>query len=228
MRFAVLDVEWPNNKQDRISAIGITIVEDGEITDHFYSLVNPEARFDWFIAKKVTGIKEKDVKNEPTFKELWPKIEPLLSSGILTAHNAEFDLLALKRCFKAYEIKWKDKAQYLCTYKLAQVLLPDVKKNGIEGLSEYFGIDNGTLHNAGDDSKACAQILIKLLESGLNAEEHLKTYDFLKKEKPKRNTRPYYNRKKQIQTRKGNRRISNRSGQGKAQKTPKTEGQKES
>ena len=48
MRYIAFDVETPNRYNDRISAIGIAVVEDGEIVHSFYSLVNPEAGFDWF------------------------------------------------------------------------------------------------------------------------------------------------------------------------------------
>ena len=41
-RFVAFDVETPNRFNDRMSAIGITVIEDGIITDEFYSLVNPE------------------------------------------------------------------------------------------------------------------------------------------------------------------------------------------
>ena len=40
-RFIVFDVETPNRKNNRMSAIGITVVEEGKISKEFYSLVNP-------------------------------------------------------------------------------------------------------------------------------------------------------------------------------------------
>ena len=42
-RYIAFDVETPNCANDRMSAIGITVIEDGVIVDDFYSLVNPEA-----------------------------------------------------------------------------------------------------------------------------------------------------------------------------------------
>ena len=47
-RFIVFDVETPNRKNNRMSAIGITVVEEGKISKEFYSLVNPETDFDYF------------------------------------------------------------------------------------------------------------------------------------------------------------------------------------
>ena len=47
MRFVAFDVETPNHFNNRMSAIGIAVIEDGEIVYSFHSLVNPEADFDY-------------------------------------------------------------------------------------------------------------------------------------------------------------------------------------
>lgn len=54
-RYIAFDVETPNRMNHRMSAIGITVVEDGSVTDEFYSLVNPETYFDSFNVN-LTGI----------------------------------------------------------------------------------------------------------------------------------------------------------------------------
>lgn len=59
-RFIVFDVETPNRYNDRISAIGITVVENGAVTDRFFSYVNPQTFFDSFNTK-LTGISESKV-----------------------------------------------------------------------------------------------------------------------------------------------------------------------
>lgn len=53
-----------------MSAIGITVIENGAITDEFYSLVNPETHFDNFNVR-LTGISENMVRNAPTFPDIW-------------------------------------------------------------------------------------------------------------------------------------------------------------
>ena len=191
MKYVAFDVESPNNNDNRMSAIGITVIENGTITDTFYSLVNPQAPFDWYI-RKLTGITKKTVANAPTFPELWPTIEPYFSSGVLVAHGAEYDLLVLKRCLRDYQIKWKDKTEYLCTYKMAPKIVPGVVKIGIEGLSLYFGIETGQAHHAGDDSRGCAEILLKYMELA-DVNQYIKTYDMTGKEQKKRHRKPRSN-----------------------------------
>ena len=122
-RFIAFDVETPNRYNNRMSAIGITVIEDGAIADEFYSLVNPEQRFDAFNTE-LTGISAKTVANAPTFPELWKEIEPLMSSGLLVAHNAVFDMNVLKKCLRDYRINWKPYARYTCTVQLGRRLLP--------------------------------------------------------------------------------------------------------
>ena len=82
------------------------MVEDGRITEKFYSLVDPETYFDYFYVK-LTGINEKIVANAPNFPKLWAQIETLMSSGLLVAQNAVFDMNVLKRCLRDYEIEWR-------------------------------------------------------------------------------------------------------------------------
>ena len=90
-RYIAFDVETPNRYNNRMSAIGIAVVEDGRIRDSFFSLVDPEQPFDWFNTQ-LTGIDAEKVKNAPNFAELWKKIEPIMNKGILVAHNAVFDM----------------------------------------------------------------------------------------------------------------------------------------
>ena len=118
-RFIIFDVETPNYRCNRMSAIGITVLEDGVVTNEFSSLINPETDFDAFNIR-LTGIDEELVRDAPTFPELWPQIEPLMSSGLLVAHNAVFDLGVLKKCLDYYEIDWKPYARYLCTVQMGR------------------------------------------------------------------------------------------------------------
>ena len=86
-RYIVFDVETPNRYNSRISAIGISVVEDGRIVQDWFSLVDPEQPFDWFNTR-LTGISEESVAEAPTFPQLWRQIEPVMSSGILRHCNS--------------------------------------------------------------------------------------------------------------------------------------------
>ena len=176
-RFIIFDVETPNYRCNRMSAIGITVLEDGVVTNEFSSLINPETDFDAFNIR-LTGIDEDLVRDAPIFPELWPQIEPLMSSGLLVAHNAVFDLGVLKKCLDYYEIDWKPYARYLCTVQMGRRILPGMSHK-LNTLCDYYGIALNH-HQAESDSHACAEILLRYLESGADVRQHIRTYSFRK------------------------------------------------
>ena len=176
-RFTVFDVETPNRMSNRMSAIGITVIEDGKITDEFYSLVNPETHFDYFNTQ-LTGISEETVRDAPTFPEIWTQIKSLMSNGLLEAHNAVFDMNVLKRCLHDYEIEWKPYARYICTVQMGRRLLPGMSHK-LNVLCDYYGIclDH---HKADSDSRACAEILLRYLADGADVRKFIRTCSFNK------------------------------------------------
>jgi DNA polymerase-3 subunit epsilon len=175
MRFTVFDVETPNRENNRMSAIGITVIEDGIITEEFYSLVNPETYFDYFNTR-LTGIDEDLVADSPNFAELWERIEPLLSRGMPVAHNAVFDLGVLKKCLQAYGIEWKPYTRYICTVQTGRRLLPGISHK-LNDMCVYYGIPLNH-HHAASDSRACAEILLKYIESGADMSKFIRTFKF--------------------------------------------------
>ena len=176
-RFIAFDVETPNSYNNRMSAIGITVIEDGAIVDEYYSLVNPETHFDIFNTE-LTGISAKTVKNAPTFRLLWRDIEPLMSSGLLVAHNAVFDMNVLKKCLRDYRIAWKPYARYTCTVQLGRRLHPGVSHR-LNDDCDRLGISLNH-HQADSDSRACAEILLHYLKSGADVRQYIRNCSFNK------------------------------------------------
>ncbi len=173
MKYIVFDVETPNRANNRMSAIGITVIEEGQITDSFFSLVDPETHFDYFNTK-LTGISAQTVQGAPNFSGLWEQIEPIMDSGILVAHNAVFDMGVLKKCLYDYGITWKNTAKYLCTVQAGRRLLPGMS-HSLNVMCDYYGISLDH-HQADSDSRACAEILLRYIENGANVNSFIRNY----------------------------------------------------
>ena len=174
-RYVAFDVETPNFANDRISAIGVAVVEDGQIVREFAALVNPETHFDRFNVE-LTGITPERVAGEPTFAALWPVLEPLLGSGCLAAHNAPFDLAVLSRCLRAYGIRWRARVPYVCTCRLSRRVLPQLPNHKLSTVCAHLGIPLDH-HRAGSDARACGEILRYCLGSGADVDGARRTYD---------------------------------------------------
>ena len=175
-RYIAFDVETPNAANDRMSAIGISVIEENEVVREFATLINPETHFDRFNVQ-LTGISPYLVEDAPTFGQLWMLIEPLMSSGVLLAHNAPFDMGVLAKCLRAYGVAWKPQARYACTCRMAKACYPQLPNHRLNTVSDYLGIALDH-HQAESDAHACAEIFCHCQKDGLNVRRFLRNYDF--------------------------------------------------
>lgn len=161
MDFTAIDFETANSSRSSACALGLVQVRAGIITAEHDWLIDPQQRFDGMNIA-IHGITPSMVRGKPTFHELWPAIEPLLQGEIVVAHNASFDMSVLRYCLDAASVTYPD-FQYLCTYLLGKKILQDLPSHKLNVISAHFGI---TLkhHDALDDARASAAILLKLME----------------------------------------------------------------
>ena len=177
-RFIVFDVETPNFKNDRMSAIGVAVVENGGITWEYDTLINPETFFSKFNIG-LTGITPEAAGEAPTFPEVWRELEPVFSSGIPVAHNAPFDMGVLRSCLSHYGLTWRRFSPYICTCQIARRCY-GLPRNNLNVLCDYLGIDLDH-HRAGSDSRAAALLLIDELARGMDIGEFKRFYCMLPK-----------------------------------------------
>ena len=175
--FTVFDVETPNRHNDRMSEIGITLIEDGRITETRGFFIDPETFFDPFNTQ-LTGIGPDTVRGAPSFPALWPQLAPLFERGLIAAHNAVFDLGVLKNCLRAYGIEWRPYTRYVCTVQMGRRLMPGLPHR-LDADCARYGIALNH-HRAADDSRACAELLLRYLEAGAEVRQHIRTFSFTK------------------------------------------------
>ena len=174
-RIIAFDVETPNSYNDRMSAIGIAVIENRRIIRTWATLVNPESHFDAFNVR-LTGISPEDVRSAPTFPELWARIGRFMQSGVLAAHNAPFDMRVLACCLQDYGIQGPDSLPYLCTVQMGRRCCPQLPNHKLNTMCEALNIPLDH-HRADSDSRACAELLLYYLERGFSPASFQRTYD---------------------------------------------------
>ncbi len=175
-RFIVFDVETPNSRNDRMSAIGVSVIHKGEIVEEFSTLVDPETYFARFNIE-LTGITPAMAAEGPRFPELWEKLRPTFESGILAAHFAPFDLSVLGRCLEGYGISWKPYVRYVCTVVMGRACYPELPNHKLNTLCAYRDIPLNH-HDAGSDSHGAAELLLDYMRRGLDIGRYIRTYNF--------------------------------------------------
>lgn len=156
--FIAVDFETANQNFNSACAIGIAAVRDFEITDTYYSLINPHVEFSPHNIQ-VHGITPEDVRHAPSAYDVWREVSHFFGNYAVLAHNAYFDMSVLKRSFPFLNhVDFK----YIDTVSLCKDFVPGPKS--LEYCAGYFDIDPGCHHNALDDAAACAKVALSCIE----------------------------------------------------------------
>ena len=114
MNFIALDVETANPDMSSICQIGIAKFNEGQISEEWTSLINPN---DYFDHKNICihGITEDDVVECPTFPQIIEKLEYFLNNTICVSHT-HFDRVSIDRALTKYKLNkfnivWLDSAK---------------------------------------------------------------------------------------------------------------------
>ncbi len=157
MDFVAIDFETANSNRSSICAIGLAIVQSGQLIGSQHMYVRPQPYFFDPFNVSIHGITEAMVKDAPRFSELWPSVR----SGIgapLVAHNASFDMSALRYVLDASHITYPQ-LDYFCTRVISRIAWPDRPTYRLNYIAEMLDIQFRH-HNAEQDAIACARIAI--------------------------------------------------------------------
>ncbi|AVQ99211.1 ATP-dependent helicase DinG [Oceanobacillus iheyensis] len=164
-RFVVIDLETTGHsavKRDKIIEVGIVVIEENEIVDSYGTFLNPGKSIPEFISS-LTGIRDEDVKDAPTFEERAEEIAVLFEDSYLIAHNVPFDMGFINAEFAAVGRELL-KNPVLDTVELARVLYPKAPSYKLGQLAEYLGIHHEDPHRALSDAYVTAKLFLKLRE----------------------------------------------------------------
>lgn len=158
LAFVDLETTGANPVSDRITEIGLIIVEGDSVT-RWSSLINPGCRIPPFI-QGLTGITQEMVADAPSFADLADQIQSRLAGFTFIAHNARFDYGFLKNEFK--RIGRRFQANVVCTVKLSRRLFPAFHKHNLDSLIERHGLTVVDRHRALDDAELIWQFWQKV------------------------------------------------------------------
>ncbi len=172
--FAAIDFETANCERTSVCSVGVVIVRNGEISDSFYSLIQPEPNYyNWFCTQ-VHGLCREDTEDAPVFPKVWKKVEKriILSDEDakklgspflpLVAHNKSFDEGCLKAVFQCYQMDYPD-YDFYDTLWASRIAFPDLENHQLQTVAEACGYCLKHHHHALADAEACAAIAMKIL-----------------------------------------------------------------
>ncbi|WP_030203170.1 DEDDh family exonuclease [Streptomyces sp. NRRL S-87] len=153
--YAVVDVETTGlARDDRIvSAAVYRLDAQGNVEDHWYTLVNPERDPGpvW-----IHGLTSDVLEGAPLFAEVAEEFAERLADRVLVAHNAMFDWQMIAREYARAE-RTAPVRQRLCTIALSKELRLPLPNHKLESLAAHFGVVQQRAHHALDDARVLAE-----------------------------------------------------------------------
>ncbi|MGW5397071.1 DEDDh family exonuclease [Streptomyces sp. NPDC003952] len=153
--YAVVDVETTGLARDDriISAAVYRLDAQGNVEDHWYTLVNPlrDPGPVW-----IHGLTSDMLQDAPLFKDIAEEFAGRLADRVLVAHNAIFDWQMIAREYARADAT-PPVRQRLCTIALSKELNLPLPNHKLESLAAHFGVVQQRAHHALDDARVLAE-----------------------------------------------------------------------
>lgn len=159
-RFIALDVETSCGDSASICQIGLAWVGFDRSIQTWSGYVDPLLPFSPFNVE-LHGISAKTVEDAPTFAEIWPKLQPLLTRHPLVQHS-RFDEHAINVACKAHGL-FRSRLSWSNSVTIARTAWPALKGNGGHGLAnlkQHLSLEFQH-HDAGEDARAAALVVLR-------------------------------------------------------------------
>ena len=165
MTITSIDFETANYSRASICAAGIALFEDGTLAEAPYWLVRPPKGHGCFRDDftDIHGLTRFDVQDAPEFAAIAPAfLERLTRADIVIAHNASFDIGVLRATLDHFGLACPP-FDYLCTYRVAARIWPDLQNHKLETVAAHIG-HAFRHHNAQADAEAAGRVLLAMMK----------------------------------------------------------------
>lgn len=160
--FTAIDLETTDDDTTTAEIVQIAAVRvrNGESVETFDAVVRPRVPIA-LGATQTHGLSDADVATAPHFEDVWPRFRDFCGDDVIVAHNGyDFDFRILQRMVRAIG---SEERFDVCTYDtlpFARDLFPTSRK--LVDLARQFGIPPGRSHQALDDSRTLARVVLEL------------------------------------------------------------------
>lgn len=148
--------------ENRIIEIGAVRIKNREIVEEFSTFVDPEIPIPEKITE-ITHITDDMVSGAPKEEEAVRKFIEFAGSGVLCAHNADFDTSFIRAACQRLGIEYK--FTYFDSLALSRAALPHLKNHKLDTVAKEYKLGDFDHHRALDDTKTLAGIVLKIIEN---------------------------------------------------------------
>lgn len=158
----ILDTETTglDFKKEKIIEFAAVKLVDGEITEEYETLINPEQEIR-HSSYKIHGISQEMVEDQPKMEEVLPKILEFIGDYPIVAHNVIFDYSFLNEACKNILDK-KLTNPTIDSQHMFKEVFPNEHSSGLDALMKRFDVSVDGRHRAMADTMGLALCFDKL------------------------------------------------------------------
>lgn len=163
INFTAIDFETANHSPASPCAVGLVKVRDGKIVDEWATTFLPPMGHQEFYSTNIAihGIRPSDVADGPEWYEVLPMMLDFIGDDLLVAHNAPFDMGVLRAAAEVLDYPLPE-LFYTCTVQMSRKAFPGLDSHRLPSVAMRVGFEEFNHHDALDDSRACAHIVMYL------------------------------------------------------------------
>lgn len=179
-RYVAIDFEKLDTLPSSICSVGLAVIENNKVTKKYYSLICPPSKNENYYCVQTHGLHYRDVKDAPTFPEIWKEFDKIIDGAPLISHNYGVERGCIAACNEEFGTNYN--YNYICTLALSRKYLKHLPSKKLDLVCEAMNYKMKNHHNALADAVACAELFIRLKKKyNLKDEERKKLFA-----KPKR------------------------------------------
>ncbi len=161
-----LETTGLNPEKDKITEIAACRFVNGEFTEEFTTLINPEIPIPKNISA-LTGITNKMVENSPIINDVLPDLIKFIGSTPLVAQNINFDYSFINNNLSTTDSPLSENPLY-DTLSLARGFIYFHNSFSLGSLCDYYGIKIENAHRAGSDALCTGKLFSYLIQEVLS------------------------------------------------------------
>lgn len=159
--YVVIDIETTGiGEKHRIVELAGVKFQNDKVVDVFDTYVDPGMPIPAY-ATAIHGIRDADVAEAPTIREIMPYFCKFIDDSNIVGHNVRFDLDFLLR--NGLSINLQDRYIF-DTLALARKYVVQAPNHKLETMIHWFNINTDKRHRAKDDSIATGELFMKLYD----------------------------------------------------------------
>lgn len=173
--WVAIDFETANSLRGSPCSVGLVKVKGRQIVEEWSSFIKPPDGHDHFDAFniRIHGITADHVRDAPGWPETLERIVQFAGGTPLVAHNAAFDIGVLADACRASGQAVPD-LRFACTLVVARRVWNGLLSYKLPVLAGALGIELARHHDAGDDARAAAEVMLAALRrQGTDSLDHL-------------------------------------------------------